>query len=365
MNIKIVILTLILSIVGYTAFATSGKLKYEKVKTIEKVFDISPDDILEISNKYGGINIETWDRQEVQFVIEIIVQAKNLDDADKVLKLIEIDFDQSSNKLSATTNIESSNNWNWGGNTKYEINYEVLMPQNVFLNVSNKYGNTNICSIERDINAFIKYGNVDIDNQIRNVNLDLKYGNGVVNSASGLKGDIKYSNFNVIDARDINMDTKYSVIIIESADNINVETGYDQYKIGKTGSFTNSGKYDDIKIKDAGRVNITSKYTELDIDRLFTSLIIEQRYGDIKVAYVDKDVEEISVNAEYTDVFIDTDESGYDLDLQGTYIDSELNRLFETIEVEDDGKNMILKGKLKDGKIKIRVNLEYGDIEID
>lgn len=362
-NINRVIVLALLGLVAMS-FQFFETLSIEKTKTIEKTFGMDADDYLEVHNKYGGVNIQTWDRQEVKFVINIIVKAATEKRVDEMMELIKIDFSESSNRVSAETNIESSGFWGWGNNTKYEINYEILMPQNAYIKMSNKYGNTNIASMLRDIDADIKYGNIDLEAQQVDVDLDLKYGNGNLKSAKELDAEIKYSNFTCGVVKRIELESGYSQIDIRESDVLICESKYSGIKVGRVVDLVNEGKYDDIEIQQVGNITINSGYTDVLIEKLFQSLNIEHRYGDLDVREVDSGVTKIDIDVKYTDVTINTSNVGYTLDLNGAYLDFSLDSGFNQSSKDKDGSSISIEGVSGSGKIALDCRMQYGDLKV-
>ena len=115
--------------------------KEQFTKVIERSFDISPDGTTRLYNKYGRINIETWDRNKVELKITIEANAKTESKADELFERIDIDITNSDDYVKAETLIESSSKWgNW---TKgdYKIYYDVKMPASNRLEAGMKYGN--------------------------------------------------------------------------------------------------------------------------------------------------------------------------------------------------------------------------------
>lgn len=363
MNINRVIILALLGL-ATMSFQLLGTLSIEKTKTIEKTFALDADDYLEVHNKYGSVNIQTWDRQEAKFVVNIIVKAGTEKRVDEMMDLIEIDFNESSNRVSAETMIESSGFWGWGNNTKYEINYEILMPRNAYIEMSNKYGNTKIASMLRDIDAEIKYGNIDLDAQQADVDLDLKYGNGNLKSAKELDAEIKYSNFTCGFTKRIELETGYSQINIDETDVLVCESKYSGIKVGRAVDIVNDGKYDDIEIKQVGNLTLTSGYTDVLIEKLFQTLDMDQRYGDLNVLEVDQGASKIDIESKYTDVVININNSGYTLDLEGSHVDFSPNRGFQQNSKEKDGSSISIEGISGSGKIALNCRMQYSDLKV-
>ena len=79
--------------------------KREYSKTINKQFPITTDGMVEISNRYGKVEIKTWDNSEVKVEVVISVNATSEDRAEDVFDRITIDFNSGRDFVSATTEL--------------------------------------------------------------------------------------------------------------------------------------------------------------------------------------------------------------------------------------------------------------------
>ena len=105
----------LLLLIPAMVFATDkGKGKYEKSKSIKKEYTVNSNALLKINNRYGNIDVSSWDKNEVVIMVKITVSG---DDEAKVIKrlsMIDVDFAASRNEVSAKTVIEkTSSNWGW------------------------------------------------------------------------------------------------------------------------------------------------------------------------------------------------------------------------------------------------------------
>ena len=122
--------------------AAGSTTQQEFSKTINKQFDISPDGLVNLSNKYGKIDIKTWDQNRVRISVKIVVDAKDEETAQEVFNRISVNFSNTSSQVTASTEIASKKSswWGWGNDSDdFAINYEVSMPTTGNLDVTAKY----------------------------------------------------------------------------------------------------------------------------------------------------------------------------------------------------------------------------------
>jgi hypothetical protein len=119
-------------------FAQSGSY----TKEIKKEFPVNQNTRLEISNKYGNVDVVNRTDQALSIRVNIKVNIKDKERADALLNMIDIQINQEGDVVRAVTEIDD----NFGrmfkgfnmGNDGLEINYSVSMPKTLPLNLSNK-----------------------------------------------------------------------------------------------------------------------------------------------------------------------------------------------------------------------------------
>ncbi|MFY7670859.1 hypothetical protein ACOSP6_07190 [Tenacibaculum sp. MEBiC06402] len=270
--------------------------KHEKTKTISKKFKVNSNATVFIQNKYGTINVSTWDKNNVEIDVKITVKGKNEDKVEEKLKAINIDFEASESLVEARTIIESvKSSWSWWGsnnnNLSYKINYYVKMPVTNNADLNNKYGSIDLDVLEGKANINCDYGSIQIDKLMNSNNtIELDYCSS---------SDIRY-----MKSGSLNVD--YSKITIDKTDNIKVNADYSGVKIGNSDSVDFNCDYGSISIKDAYSVDGSSDYAGMKIGKLRESLKIDTDYGGLRVSELVKGFKEVVIDGNYAGIKIGT-----------------------------------------------------------
>ncbi|MDR1054793.1 MAG: hypothetical protein LBL90_02995 [Prevotellaceae bacterium] len=328
MKIPIKMLTaLIICVCGFLTIATARD--YEAEKIITKSFRASRGHTLSIENKYGNVNIQTWNKNEVNFEIKITTSARKQNDADDRLKSIDVEFSQSDKTISAKTVFDSK--YRGCNNCSMDINYQVMVPQGLNYRLDNKYGNINIPDVEGNTDITVKYGNLITGNfsGSRN-NIDVKYGDFRSGNYSGDNNtiDVKYGNVkmaklagkrnnittsyggkvSVNETNKLSINIKYSNLNIGTAETLDVESGYTNTSIDKVLKLSVLSKYENYDIGEVDEVDGTFSYTNLDIAKLGKKLKIDEiKYGIVDISNVNPDFDAINIDARHTNVKIKFD----------------------------------------------------------
>lgn len=364
-NIKyLTILTLCLCF-----FVGQSFKRYDLVKNISKEFELRNDGTLDIYNKYGKVKIMTWSKEQTTIDVEIKVDARSERRAQEMLDRINVEFSNKPSYVSAKTVFKEDKrkSYQMNYNSSFEINYTIYMPENAFLKVFNKYGNTKVEALNRDVDAEIKYGDIDMETVRGDVTLRLGYGNANLKEMNNLEATVKYSKGYFGDMKDLKMESKYSQFVFGNMQDAIIESKYDHYKINEVNIFKNYGKYDDFRIKSAVDVHFETKYTEIDIDFLGKGMNVDQKYGDVKISELGSGAEYLNFDLEYTDVIVRRVNSGYIIDLESDYTDLDVPNDFKITDLRsdlDDCCERDLSGELGNGQVKIKANLRYGELKI-
>jgi len=192
----------------------------DKFKSYSKSYPIDGNDKIKLSNQYGKITVNTWNRPEVKVDVQIKAQAEDDGTAQKLLDGVQIRDGKEGDVVYFKTSIEPNNNrswkiWNWGNkkNHKIEINYTVYMPAKTDLNVEDSYGAIQLPDLNGRVRISSSYGSVSAENlsnpsntiegsygslkigTLNGARLDFSYGNAEIDECNNLKGDLSYGSF--------------------------------------------------------------------------------------------------------------------------------------------------------------------------
>ncbi|NND88368.1 MAG: hypothetical protein HKM28_03875, partial [Flavobacteriaceae bacterium] len=310
---KALLLCSLLVMISTQAMAAGEKppQKNDFKKEIKKSFKMNADGTVDLSNKYGNINLNTWNKNEVNIAVTITVKARNESSADNIFKRINIDFSDSASRVSATTDIESQKSswWNDGDKGDFRIDYEVSIPSAASLELSNKYGNSFIDEIGGSADVSVKYGDLDLRGVEKSSKIYLGYGNANIGDLRNLEANVNYSKFKVGKTEQVDVESKYSKVYIDEARNIKSRSKYDSYDLGEIVQLDNEGKYDHFEIRSANRVQSTAKYSNFEIDELSEEGLFELSYGGVIIEELQAGFELVSVEGAHAHAKIYTDDN--------------------------------------------------------
>jgi hypothetical protein len=302
--------------VGLFVCIANVRAKEEFTKNIQKEFKADDNTSLEISNKFGKINIINWDKPLIQINVKITLKHNDKAKAEQLLTMINVEFSEQGNIIKAITQINdhfgTSRGWSESNENKdFHIDYQVSIPKKIALKLSNRYGDIFVNEIEGLINVDLKYGNLNMNKLSRGDikpynNVSLAYGNANIEQCNWLNLNLSYGKINFQTCRTLIVISKYSKINMEKANIIAGESAYDGYVVKSLNNFVITGKYSDYKIGQiSNKIDVDSKYSNFQVDQVlptFESININNSYGKISLGIDPSASYELSAFVKYASI---------------------------------------------------------------
>ncbi len=289
----------LLALLPAISFATdTDKGKYEKTKSIKKEYAVNSDALLRINNRYGNVDVTSWDKNQVVIEVKITVSGNDEDKVVKRLSMIDVDFAASRGEVSAKTVIEknsSSWSWNWGkkNNFHYQIDYIIKVPVTNSARLNNDYGNIYLNELKGDASINCDYGKIEIGDLLGDNNsINIDYcSSSTIAKMNGGSINADYSKFTVEEAGDIRLNADYTTSVFEIMNNLNYNCDYGSLTANDARSVEGNGDYLTTRLgKISKKVAITSDYGSIRIEDLqegFDSVTINGDYCGIKIGTPD------------------------------------------------------------------------------
>jgi hypothetical protein len=339
----ILVLMLLLGIKGASAHE-------EFTKVIRRDFTITPDAQLTVNNRFGKIHCANWEKNAVSMEVTITVTAADQEEADKKFKRISIDFTDTPSSVTATTNMQDDKGY---GKGKFSIDYMISMPVSVNLDLTNKFGNIFINEVQGKARINLGYGNLEAKKLGNSDNLlDVKFSNARINWIKGAVVTLKYSNMDLDYAGSLRLDSKYSNLDAEKIVALNV-----LFEGGK------------LNMENSSAVDSKSKFSDIDIQRIEQSLVLDIQYGKCDVHEMPADFTTVNIRNKYGDISIGlSDQAKYSLEADLKYCEldypSEKAKFtFKSTSPTSNNYKGIIGGSDAPAS-KVVVRSEYGNVNL-
>jgi len=297
MNQKLFKILFFISIIPLIGFANANpvKGKYEKSKKINKEFSVNATALLSINNKYGNVDVVSWNENRVVIDVEIIVSGNNESKVIDKLAEITVEFESSKSKVSAKTVFGKKSGWSsWKNNSNisFEVNYKVKMPVTNQADLKNDYGSISLNELKGRANINCDYGKIIIGSLYHddnNINIDYT-NNSTIEFINGGNINADYSGLTVEKAKTIDLNADYTSTTFETVEDVNFNCDYGNVKVGQGNNITGNGDY-----------------LSMEFGTVFKNLKIESDYGNIKVKKLMAGFESVEINTDYASTKIGLD----------------------------------------------------------
>lgn len=244
----------------FLAFAMTADAQSNKEEAYS--FNVASGSMLSIKNSFGDIKVEEFSGSKIEVNVEIIVEAKNDKNTKEYLSKIYIEAKEEGNNVFLKTVNELK-----GMKVKnFQINYDVRIPKNTNVKITNSFGDVKIQSISGSVNLTVQHGDCfvaksDGDDNVLKVDF----------------GDIR-----VIESGDIQIVSKHGDVTIGKIDRLKLANQFGDSKIQElNGSADINVLHGDLSIEKVG-----SKVEYMNIDTQFGDIEIEGLDGmDFKINF--------------------------------------------------------------------------------
>ncbi len=171
-----------------------SKKKYEFVKTksVNKSYNVSSSDKLNIQNSFGSVKITTWDRNEIKVDVDIEVSANTEAFAQRILDRISVTDEKNGKGISFETKMKDINNSKDEKSTMH-INYSISMPSNNPLTVNNQFGSTTIPDFRGEVDLTSKFGSLTTGTLSSIKSIHVEFGKANLANITSAPVTIKFS----------------------------------------------------------------------------------------------------------------------------------------------------------------------------
>ncbi len=352
---------------GFLAFLVSGliffsgdMLAQNKSKKIEKEYPATAETVLNIGNKFGKIDVRSWDQNRIRVEVTISATHSQPEKAERIIEMIRIKEEVEGSQISLETvfdqNFSQITTDSWGSDNKnFSVDYLLQIPSDLTLNLTNRFGDMFITELTGLVNIDIKFGRLEAHKILRGDEkprslVTLTHGQGFINEANWLALNIKYYELDIALAQALLIESKHSEIQVENASSIVSESGYDKVKIGKLNNFVGTGSY-----------------TTLEIDELTRKLELDTRYGRCVVGYIHPGFESISVKSSYTQHTLGIDpEATYEIEGKASFSDIKTPSTGNISKIKEN-TSITLSGTVgagDPGGSRVYIETRFGDVSL-
>jgi hypothetical protein len=269
-------------------------------RSVSKRFPVSRESTLEVMNKYGKIQVVTWDRNEVTVDVDIILTESNPSKLRKLKEDISIDFTATGNYIIARTRIESESgriaselksvsHTISGSNKQVEINYLVRIPEYLDVVLQNKFGDIYLDNLKGQVDIELSNGALKTGQLEGSTSMTLSFASGMVKSLGSSSMKLLYSDMTVGDAGQLELESKSSTVHADSVNVLKIESRRDKLHFKRVEYFFGNSNFSQVRIYDfLKESDVYMKYGELTVEHVipgFSKIFVESYFTDVTLLF--------------------------------------------------------------------------------
>jgi hypothetical protein len=358
MNYRIIV---VLNLIFLTLSPLSAQ-KETETRNFIKTIPVGKESTLEVMNKYGTVQITTWNKDSAYIRAEVKAYAKDASKLGKMFDGITVNITDSKYIVRAETEFTSNINTlfeSFKGMTskiisydsRVEINYYINIPEYLNMKIENKYGDVYMEDNTGELRLNISNGSLRANSIGKNSTIKMVFCDAKINSmVSG------------------NIDASFSEISLGTVEDLSINSISSKYDIKKAGIIHGESKRDKFFIDNVESLQGNSYFTDYKISNVKKELNLNARYGSVNADLIEKGFESIDISSGYSDISLNFDPaSSYTLDvrhLNAFLVLPDKNIKTEEKTLDEDKKEYITTATVgkNPGRSKVKIDATRGNI---
>jgi len=338
----------------------SAPLTSEKSRKLSRTFAVSANQPYLLETRYGRVQINIWDRNEIRTDAEIITHADTDQKAQQLQDMIDVQMvrkDPATGGITVHSKFGAMPHECWSRRRLYEVNYTVWLPKNTPLKVSNTFGEISIGG--------------DLTNQAE---LIVEYGSLRTGRLEGPQSLVRISNgqASIPFARRTSVEACYSKLRLTEAVTVDLRNNYSDIDMGTVQDLTVHSKYGDVALGTVRNLRGTSGFSTFSIDKISDRLDMKVQYcPSFEVRNTGKNFRQINLDGGYSTIMLNfPDGAGFNFDVNTDHgkllVDK---KLIQVQSEESSASSSDMQGRFggvvakNAGNVNIRVR--YGNVRFN
>lgn len=343
-----------LLLVNSFAINTYAAQTIEKSKKINRTYQVKTDETLNITNEFGKVHVNTWDKKEIMVDITILAICKTNEKADYMIDRVKFSENRAGGTIYLNTSLQNKI-LNLSAKESIRINYTIYMPADNSLSLQNKFGDVYLADFSGPLNLNLSYGQfkaAKIKNAAQGAKIKVAFGGADINSID--QGII---------------DVSYSKLSIDEANQIEVSNMFGKTEIGSVRNLEINQKYGNLELTSVNQIRGRVEFANVDIDKVGKSVELILKYcGKSDFGTLSNSVDLIKIDADFSSIYCSfDDDASFTFNIDQKYGD--FNRMTPKItELKKEAQvgrtqPALYRGKIgKGGAAAIILDVSYGDV---
>jgi hypothetical protein len=278
----------------------SAQAQFTETREFVKRFKIQSETRIDITNKYGKIELNTWKKDSVVIKFRMEINEKKPDKLTKTLDNLDFDISNSQYYLIVKTLVDKNRSQIESELVKFKetmlqtngnirIDLEVWLPEDRELKLENKFGDIIMDDYQGEVQINLSNGKLKAGNLSKKAILNFSFADANINNLSDARITSNYSDIQIKNSALLRFESKSSNIEIINTEDLKIDSRRDKFRVRIADKIDASGNFTQFRISELkGKANMRLSYGNLDLEKImnsFSNIYIEARSADLNLYF--------------------------------------------------------------------------------
>lgn len=271
-----------------------------QTRDFTKRYKIQPETRIEITNKYGRIELNTWEKDSVVVKVKMQITQKNASKLEKSLDAFDLDVTNSPYFLVVKTQVDKNKSQLEAELQKFKetmlltngsvsIDMSVWLPNNRELRLENKFGDIVMGDYTGETQIALSNGKLRMGEMTKNATINLNFADATIENLPNGRILANYSEIQVKNAGTLRFESKSSTIEIMNSQSLNIDSRRDKFRIRLANKVDATGNFTQFRIAELKeKANFRMSFGSLELEKVlstFSSIFVDSRSADLNLYF--------------------------------------------------------------------------------
>jgi hypothetical protein len=274
--------------------------QFTETREFVRRFSIKPETRIDITNKYGRIELNTWEKDSVVIKFRMEINEKKPVKLEKTLDNLDFDISNSQYYLVVKTQIDKNRSQIESELQKFKetilqtngsirIDLTVWLPDNHELRLENKFGDIMMGDYKGETQVILSNGKLKTGDLPKRSTMNLNFADAEINNMPNGRIVSNYSDILVKNSGALRLESKSSTIEIMNSEDLSLDSRRDKFRIRLADKLDATGNFSQFRITELkDKANLRLTYGSLEMEKImntFSNIFIESRSTDVNLYF--------------------------------------------------------------------------------
>lgn len=276
------------------------RAQFTETREFVRRFSIKPETRIDITNKYGRIELNTWEKDSVVIKFRMEINEKKPVKLEKTLDNLDFDISNSQYYLVVKTQIDKTRSQIESELQKFKetilqtngsirIDLTVWLPDNHELRLENKFGDIIMGDYKGETQVILSNGKLKTGDLPKRSTMNLSFADAEINNMPNGRIMSNYSDILVKNSGVLRLESKSSTVEIMNSEDLSIDSRRDKFRIRLANKLDATGNFSQFRITELkDKANLRLTYGSLEMEKImnsFSNIFIESRSTDVNLYF--------------------------------------------------------------------------------